>query len=301
VASLQHIRRRINSVKSTQKVTKAMKMVSASKLRRAQEAAEAGRPYATKMAEMFDGLSIDPEQVTHPLLAAREARRAAVVVITPDRGLCGALNTNLCKLAHRRVQELEAEGLSVTAVAVGRKGRDFLLRRGVEVDKAWTGLLAAPGYEAAREVGTHLVDGFLEPRFDRVDLVFAHFRSVISQVAECRQLLPISVEPGQKASQEEKAKEEKAKGPSRTYLFEPSDEEVLDALLPKYIEVQVYRGLLESAASEHGARMTAMDSATRNAGEVIKKLTLVYNRTRQEAVTTELLDIISGVEALNAG
>jgi F-type H+-transporting ATPase subunit gamma len=292
VASLQHIRRRINSVKSTQKVTKAMKMVSASKLRRAQEAAEAGRPYAAKMAEMFDGLSIDPDQVTHPLLAARAARKAAVVVVTPDRGLCGALNTNLCKLAHRRVQELEGEGLEVTVVAIGRKGRDFFLRRGVEVDKAWTGMLAEPGYDAAREVGTHLVGGYLEPRFDRVDLVFAHFRSVISQVAACRQLLPIAVEPGEG---------EKAKAPSRTYLFEPSDEEVLDALLPKYIEVQVYRGLLESAASEHGARMSAMDSATRNAGEVIKKLTLVYNRTRQEAVTKELLDIIGGVEALKAG
>lgn len=292
MASLQHIRRRINSVKSTQKVTKAMKMVSASKLRRAQAAAEAGRPYAAKMAEMFDGLSIDPDQVTHPLLAAREARRGAVVVVTPDRGLCGALNTNLCKLAHRRVREMEAQGLSVTVVAVGRKGRDFFLRRGVEVDKAWTGMLAEPGYEAAREVGTHLVEGYLAPRFDRVDLVFAHFRSVISQVAECRQLLPIAVEPGAG---------EKAKGPARTYLFEPSDEEVLDALLPKYIEVQVFRGLLESAASEHGARMSAMDSATRNAGEVIKKLTLVYNRTRQEAVTKELLDIIGGVEALKAG
>jgi F-type H+-transporting ATPase subunit gamma len=188
------------------------------------------------------------------------------------------------------VQELEAEGLSVTAVAVGRKGRDYLLRRGVEVDKAWTGLLAEPGYEAARAVGVHVVEGYLEPRFDRVDLVFAHFRSVISQVATCRQLLPIAVEP-----------DPKAKGTSRTYLFEPSDEEVLDALLPRYIEVQVFRGLLESAASEQGARMTAMDSATRNAGEVIKKLTLVYNRTRQEAVTKELLDIIGGVEALKAG
>jgi len=289
VASLQHIRRRINSVKSTQKVTKAMKMVSASKLRRAQEAAEAARPYATKMGEMFAGLSIDPDQATHPLLVQREVKRAAVLVLTPDRGLCGALNTNLCRMAHARVLELEGKGATVSVLAVGRKARDFFLRRGVEVEKAWPGLLAAPGYAAAGEVGGHVVDAYLAPRFDRVDLVSARFRSVISQVPETRQLLPIAVDGG------------KAKGPGRTYLFEPSDEEVLGALLPKFIEVQIYQGLLESAASEHGARMSAMDSATRNAGEVIQKLTLVYNRTRQETVTKELLDIIGGVEALNAG
>jgi len=291
VASLQHIRRRINSVKSTQKVTKAMKMVSASKLRRAQEAAEAARPYASKMGEMFAGLSIDPDQTSHPLLAARDVRRAAVLVVTPDRGLCGALNTNLCRMAHARVLELEAKGVSASVLAVGRKSRDFFLRRGVEVDGAWPGLLADPSYAAARDLGGHVVEGYLAPRYDRVDLVSARFRSVISQEPECRQLLPIRVE----------GEGEKAKGPARTYLFEPSDEEVLGALLPKYIEVQIYQGLLESAASEHGARMTAMDAATRNAGEVIKKLTLVYNRTRQEAVTKELLDIIGGVEALKAG
>ncbi len=288
MASLQHIRRRINSVKSTQKVTKAMKMVSASKLRRAQEAAEAARPYAAKMAEMFAGLSIDPDQATHPLLLKREVRRAAVLVLTPDRGLCGALNTNLCRMAHARVQELEAKGATVSVLAVGRKSRDYFLRRGVEVDQAWPGLLAAPSYASALEVGGHVVEGYMTPRYDRVDLVSARFRSVISQVPECRQLLPIQVEG------------EQAKGLGRTYLFEPSDEEVLGALLPKFIEVQIYQGLLESAASEHGARMSAMDSATRNAGEVIKKLTLVYNRTRQEAVTKELLDIIGGVEALKA-
>jgi len=292
VASLQHIRRRINSVGSTQKVTKAMKMVSASKLRRAQEAAVAARPYTTRMTAMFEGLSIDPTQVAHPLLVAREPKTAAVVVVTPDRGLCGALNTNLCKLGYRRLREMEGQGLSVSVVAIGRKARDFFLRRGVEVDRAWTGLLAAVDYAAAKEVGTHLVEGYLASSFDRVELVFAHFRSVISQIPEARQLLPIVVEaPGK----------EKAKGPGVTFLFEPSDEEVLGALLPKYIEVQLYQGLLESAASEHGARMTAMDSASRNAGEVIKKLTLVYNRTRQETVTKELLDIIGGVEALQAG
>jgi F-type H+-transporting ATPase subunit gamma len=291
VASLQHIRRRINSVKSTQKVTKAMKMVSASKLRRAQEAAEKARPYAAKMEQMFAGLSIDPDQVTHPLLAARPPKRAAVLVVTPDRGLCGALNTNLCKMAYGHVRALEAEGTSTAVVAVGRKARDFFTRRAVEVERAWTGLLAAPGYDDARKVGTHLVEGYLAEKFDRVDLVFAHFRSVISQVPDRRQLLPVVAEPG----------EGEAKGPGQTYLFEPSDEEVLGSLLPRYIEVQIYQALLESAASEHGARMTAMDSATRNAGEVIQKLTLVYNRTRQEAVTKELLDIIGGVEALKAG
>jgi F-type H+-transporting ATPase subunit gamma len=290
MASLQGIRRRINSVKSTQKVTKAMKMVSASKLRRAQEAAEAARPYATKMNEMFAGLSIDPDQATHPLLVPRRTRKAAVVVVTPDRGLCGALNTNLCRMGLNQVRALEGEGVQVEVVAVGRKARDYFSRRAVAVEKVWTGLLAKADYGAAKEVGTHLLDTYLAERFDRVDLVSARFRSVISQIPQRVQLLPIVVEGGKAAG-----------GPGQTFLFEPSDEEVLGALLPKYIEVQLYQALLESAASEHGARMSAMDSATRNAGEVIKKLTLVYNRTRQETVTKELLDIIGGVEALKAG
>jgi F-type H+-transporting ATPase subunit gamma len=292
VASLQNIRRRINSVKSTQKVTKAMKMVSASKLRRAQEAAEAARPYASKMHQMFAGLNIDPDQVTHPLLVSRTVRKAAVVVVTPDRGLCGALNTNLCRLGLTRVRDLEGDGVQVEVVAVGRKARDFFSRRGVVLEQVWTGLLAKADYPSAKEVGTHVIDGYLAERFDRVDLVSAHFRSVISQVPQRTQLLPV-VPEGPEGGE--------AKGPGQTFLFEPSDEEVLGALLPKYVEVQLYQALLESAASEHGARMSAMDSATRNAGEVIKKLTLVYNRTRQESVTKELLDIIGGVEALKAG
>lgn len=284
MASLQSIRRRIDSVKSTQKVTKAMKMVSASKLRRAQEAAEAARPYAGKMDELLGGLSIDPEQASHPLLVAREARRAAVLVVTPDRGLCGALNTNLCKAAYQQVQDLAGQGMEVSVIAVGRKGREFFRRRGIPVARDWTGLRAVT-YETASEVGAHVVQEYLEERFDRVMLVFARFHSVISQEATCQQVLPVAVEG------------ETEENPS---LFEPSEEEVLGALLPRYIEVQVFQAMLESAASEHGARMTAMDAATRNAGEVIGKLTLVYNRTRQEAVTKELLDIIGGVEALNA-
>lgn len=289
MASLQNIRRRIASVKSTQKVTKAMKMVSASKLRRAQEAAEAARPYADKMAEMFAGLSIDPEQAASPLLAARPAGKAAVLVVTPDRGLCGGLNTNTIKLAHQRVNALEAEGMTVAVVAVGRKGREYFRRRGIEILHDWTGLLNAPTYADAEVVGRYLVEGFLAEGFDRVDLVYARFRSVISQVPEAQQLLPIAAsESGGK------------RGTDATFLFEPSDEEVLGSLLPKYIQTRLFQALLESAASEQGARMSAMDAASRNAGEVIKKLTLIYNRTRQEAVTKELLDIIGGVEALNA-
>jgi F-type H+-transporting ATPase subunit gamma len=296
MASLQGIRRRINSVKSTQKVTKAMKMVSASKLRRAQEAAEAARPYATKMNAMFAGLSIDPDQATHPLLVPRAARKAAVVVVTPDRGLCGALNTNLCRMGLARVRALEGEGVRVEVVAVGRKARDFFTRRSVTVEKAWTGLLSKADYPSAKEVAAHLLDAYLAERFDRVEMVASRFRSVISQVPQRVQLLPVVVEGGA-----EGGAAAGKKGAGQTFLFEPSDEEVLGALLPKYIEVQLDQALLESAASEHGARMSAMDSATRNAGEVIKKLTLVYNRTRQESVTKELLDIIGGVEALKAG
>jgi len=301
MASLQHIRRRINSVKSTQKVTKAMKMVSASKLRRAQEAAEAARPYAAKMNEMFAGLSIDPDQATHPLLVPRAARTAAVVVVTPDRGLCGALNTNLCRMGLSRVRALEGDRVRVEVVAVGRKARDFFTRRAVTVEKAWTGLLAKADYPSAKEVAAHLLDAYQAERFDRVELVSARFRSVISQVPQRVQLLPVVVEGGSEGGAAGGPESKKPGAAGQTFLFEPSDEEVLGALLPKYIEVQLYQALLESAASEHGARMSAMDSATRNAGEVIKKLTLVYNRTRQESVTKELLDIIGGVEALKAG
>ncbi len=297
MASLQHIRRRINSVKNTQKVTKAMKMVSASKLRRAQEAAEAARPYATRMNEMFAGLGIDPEQATHPLLVAREAKKAVVVAVTPDRGLCGGLNANVCKAAHAQVRDLAGDGLDVSVVAIGRKSRDFFSRREIDLDRVWTGLLAGVSYESAAEVGGHLVSNYLEEKFDRVVLVYARFQSVISQVVQVRQILPISVDAGEAA---DSPVAPKAAAPDSNFSFEPSDEEVLDALLPKYIEVQLFQSLLESAASEHGARMTAMDAATRNAGEVIDKLTLVYNRTRQESVTKELLDIIGGVEALNA-
>ena len=289
MASLQNIRRRIDSVKSTQKVTKAMKMVSASKLRRAQEAAEAARPYADKMAEMFAGLSIDPEQATDPLLNARAVKRAAVVVVTPDRGLCGGLNTNTIKLAHQQVRELEGQGHQVSVVAVGRKGRDYFRRRGIDIPQEWTGLLNAPGYTDAETVGRYLVEAFLSESFDHVVLVYARFRSVISQEPEASVLLPITA-----------SEDERQGGDDQAFLFEPSDEEVLGTLLPKYIETRLFQALLESAASEHGARMTAMDAASRNAGEVIDKLTLVYNRTRQEAVTSELLDIIGGVEALNA-
>jgi F-type H+-transporting ATPase subunit gamma len=287
LANLQNIRRRINSVKSTQKVTKAMKMVSASKLRRAQEAAEAARPYADKMAEMFAGLSIDPEQTTNPLLMARTGKKAAVVVVTPDRGLCGGLNANTIKLAHQQVRELEANGHQVSVVGIGRKGRDYFRRREIDIPQEWTGLLAAPTYGDAEMVGKYLVDSFLAESFDKVVLVYSRFKSVISQEPSAQVLLPISAEGGDEGS-------------NQSFMFEPSDEEVLGTLLPKYIETRLFQALLESAASEHGARMTAMDAASRNAGEVIDKLTLIYNRSRQEAVTSELLDIIGGVEALNA-
>ncbi len=263
-------------------------MVSASKLRRAQEAAEAARPYASRMTEMFAGLALDPEEVSHPLLVSRAAKRAAVVVVTPDRGLCGGLNTNVNKLGWQTVQKLEGEGLSVEVVAVGRKSRDYFTRRGVEVSRSWTGLLASVDYSDVQEVGNHLVDQFMEEKFDRVELVYASFKSVISQIASVQTLLPISVEQAE------------TEAPAAPFLFEPSEEDVLGSLLPKYLEVRLFQALLESAASEHGARMSAMDAATRNAGEVIDKLTLIYNRTRQESVTSELLDIIGGVEALNA-
>ena len=283
--SLQHIRRRIGSVKNTQKITKAMKLVAGAKLRRAQDRIFAARPYAQKMVELLQGLGSGIQRDMHPLLTRREERKAGVVVITADRGLCGSFNANVIRRSMDVIKEKQRRGIEVHLILVGRKARDFFRKRPYSLRKAWAGIFDKLNFSHAAEISQEIQKAFLEKEFDVCDLIFTEFRTAASQKVVVERLLPIG---------EMKPED----GASTSHLYEPSDDEIFEKLLPKYVEVQVFRALLESAASEQGARMMAMDSATRNAKDMIHKLTQVYNKTRQAAITTELMDIIGGAEAL---
>jgi len=283
MATLQDIRRRIRSVQSTQKITRAMKLVAAAKLRRAQERILEARPYARSMARLVGALARGLGEDKHPLLARRAGPRKLYVVITADKGLCGAFNSNVL----RRAQELlraRADG-DVTVATLGRKGRDFFRRR-----RRWpirlerTGFLDRVTFEQARELAGGLMAAYLADEVDQVWLVYNEFRSVAVQRVVTERLLPI--EPPEGAA------------PGVEYLYEPDPAAILGALLPRHVEVQLYRALLESAAGEQGARMTAMETATKNAEELIERLTIEFNKARQERITKELLDIVGGAEAL---
>jgi F-type H+-transporting ATPase subunit gamma len=286
VATLRDIRRRIRSVQSTQKITRAMKLVAAAKLRRAQERILEARPYANTMTELVGTLARALGEDKHALLARREGDRKLYVVITADKGLCGAFNSNILRRSLEALRQ-GAEG-AVSLVAVGRKARDFYRRRPwtIRLDRA--GLLDRPTFEQARELAGELMRAYLDDQVDEVWLAFNEFRSVAVQRVVLQRILPIEA-PG--------AGEDGGAG-GVDYLYEPDAPAILDALLPRYVEVSVYRALLESAAGEHGARMTAMEAATKNAQEMIGSLTIQYNKARQERITKELLDIVGGAEAL---
>jgi len=287
--SLKDIKKRISSVKNTRQITKAMKMVSAAKLRRAQEAVVAARPYSDKMLEVLSSLALREDPEAHPLLQHREKNKGLVLVITGDRGLCGGFNSNLSKAAERFIRENPEEYDTLELLCIGRKGNDYLKRRrGISITKVYEHLLGTGQvtYPTAALLGQEAVEYFQSGGYDGVFLIYNAFRSAIAQEITIRQLLPIVPK---KVSEGTHVPE---------YLHEPSATEVLKELLPKHIEVQIFRALLESAAAEHGARMSAMDSASKNASEMIGKLTLQYNRARQAAITKELMEIISGAEAI---
>ncbi len=284
--SLRDIRRKITSVKKTQQITKTMKMVSAAKLRRAQERVIAARPYARKMLQVIASLAGRVERVQHPLLAKREPKKVTLLVLTSDRGLCGAYNTNILRKAVETVRQLQAEGKDVTVDVIGRKGRDFLRKRTVKLGEVWTNL-GTIDYDKAAPIGKFVVDQFTAAETDEVHLLYNEFKSVIQQRVTLEKLLP--AEPPQEADPFMSAID---------YLYEPSVEAILSSILPKHVEVQVFRALLESQASEVGARMSAMDAATRNAKDMIHRLTLKFNKTRQAAITKEILEIVGGAEAL---
>lgn len=287
MANLKEIRTRIASVKNTQKITKAMYLVAAARLRRAQEAITNMRPYALSTMEMMDSLSarVGNDESIHPLLQKREINKVLLVVLTSDRGLAGGFNANMQRAAMKLHTKLIDEGKQVTVMGIGKKGAEFFTRRGADVDRTYMDTFQDLSYEAAGVIGAALGQQFVDGKVDAVYLGFNEFKSAIQQVIVIDQLLPI----------EPKATDADTDG---DYLYEPDQNTLLGALLPLALHVQVFRALLESSASEHGARMAAMDSATNNAKDMIDALTLQANRARQAAITTELMEIISGAESL---
>jgi F-type H+-transporting ATPase subunit gamma len=294
MASLKALRLRINSVKSTRKITQAMKMVAAAKLRRAQSQAEAARPYAERMARMLGALGaavVGSPDAPKLLVGTGQEKTYLLVVVTAERGLCGAFNTNAARFARTRARELEAQGKTVKLMTVGRKGAAFLKRELASrfiAEVSFAGQKRI-GFEDASGVATMLTTMLDDGDFDVCELIYNRFKNVITQVPTAQRLIPAPLP---------ETTVDAGAGAQAMYEYEPAEEEILAALLPQNLSIQVYRALLESGAGEQGSRMNAMDNATRNAGEMIKKLTLNYNRTRQANITSELIEIISGAEAV---
>lgn len=299
MANLLDLRRRIKSVKNTQQITKAMKMVSAARLKRAQDRVTSARPFANKMTDVLGELaSRAGDDFSHPLLDARGNERILVLLVSPDRGLCGALNTNLVKAAQAFFNERKDKQFEM--IAVGRKGRDAFRRRGVDIVIEHVGLTSKGRveYAEAADIAREVINRFTEDEaLDRVYLIYNEFKSVLQQRVAVSQLLPISREGIDEAGATPQAAQAES---SVDYVYEQSPNEIFARLLPRFVETQIFRALLESIASEQGARMTAMDAASKNAGELIGSLTLNMNRIRQAAITTEIIEVVSGSAAAQA-
>jgi F-type H+-transporting ATPase subunit gamma len=293
MASLKEVRDRIGSVNSTQQITKAMKMVAAAKLRRAQDSIIQMRPYARKLNEMMSTVSEGAESLAEsPYSQVRTVERVLLVVLTSDRGLCGAFNSNVVKAAVGRVEARytkQALLKNVDVLAIGKKGGEAMSRRGFNTITRFSDIFTRLNFVNAKEAAEYIMDAFAKGTYDVVEIVYNEFKNVATQVVRAEQYLPIQT-PADSGS----AKTASA----ANYLFEPSEDEILNELVPKALKIQLYRAILESNASEHGARMTAMDKATENAQEMLKELRLIYNRTRQAAITKEILEIVGGAEAL---
>jgi F-type H+-transporting ATPase subunit gamma len=286
MANLKDIKNRIASVTSTQQITKAMKMVSAAKFRRAEEAMLQNRPYSDKMLEVLSSLALRTEEEAHPLLERRPAKNIALLVFTSDRGLCGSFNGNIIRNVQRFLREKAADYENIRLFVVGKKAEEFFRNRPVDIIGQWVELFGNVSYGVAQEIGREVVERYTNRELDLVYMVYNEFRSALSQQVVYDRLLPVEplqVEPETSTTE---------------YLYEPDEGYMLNWVLPRYVETRIFRALIESTASEHGARMTAMDAATNNATEMIARLTLQYNRARQESITTELMDIVNGVEAM---
>src|SRR2546422_4564703 len=282
--SLLDIRRRIRSVKNTQQLTKAMKTVSAAKLRRAQDRVLSARPYAEQLKRVLGNLTSRVEDVSHPLLEVRPEERILFVVVTADRGLCGAFNSNINRTAQNFIRDHKDQTFQL--MSVGRKGRDFFRRRGVAIRAEFINIFSRLDYGNAKDIAEAIVKAYTDAEVDAVYIVYNEFKSVIQQRVVVEKLLPLS--RGELAQSE----------PQPDYIFEQPPQEIFNRLLPRYVEIQIYRALLESIASEHGARMASMDTASRNAGDMIDMLTLNMNRIRQAAITREIIEVVSGAGAL---
>ena len=285
--TLKQIRRRINSVKSTQKITRAMKLVAAAKLRRAQANMERAKPYADEIRSLIFDLADLTARESHPLLQVRPEKKALLVVITSDRGLCGAFNANINRRAERYVKDNEGGHEEITLALIGRKGRDYFRRREYPVWKEFLEVLSDPTYERVAEIGRELVARFIDGGLDAVYVVYNEFKSAVAQQVVVEKLLPIVPKEGSVGSSASFAE----------FEFEPDRATILDAVLPLYVNTRLYFAVLESLAAEMGARMTAMENATNNAQELLKVLTLQFNKARQAAITKEMLEIVSGAEA----
>ncbi len=297
--SLLDIRRRIRAVKSTQQITKAMKMVAASKLRRAQERIQQARPFAVEMQRVLNSLAARVDPSAHPLLDERTSPRAAgrilLVVITADRGLCGSFNANVIKSAATFITDRSDR--QVALGLIGRRGRDYYVKRGFEVIVERVNLFATLQFENARDIARTAIEAFAAGEVDSVDLTYNEFRSVLQQRVVVQQLLPIPREALDTSRGESAARDRALGGAAADYLYEPAPEQLFATLLPSYVDVQVYRALLESNAAFYAAQMTAMDAATRNSADMIENLTLYMNKVRQAAITREIIEVVSGAAA----
>ncbi len=301
MATLRDIRRRISAVKSTQKITKAMKMVAAAKLRRAQDAMIAARPYAKTMKQILQHLSSKVDVTTNPLFAEREVKSVAIVVVTSDRGLCGSFNANLIKTAvahiNNHYRELYEAG-HVKLICIGKKSFDFFNKRNYKIIEKHVGIFSALHFQQAKTIVGEILEGFNKGDFDKVEIIYNEFKTIAQPRISIEQYLPIVPETTNTPLSAHGSPAKGGQASQVDYIYEPSSQEIMDALLPKHLNFQVWRVLLESNAAEQGARMAAMDNATTNASDMIRVLQLSYNKARQASITKELLEIVGGAEAL---
>jgi F-type H+-transporting ATPase subunit gamma len=288
--TLRDIKTRIKGVQSTQQITKAMKLVAAAKLRRAQENIVNARPYARKISTMLGHLITEEDRANNPFIVPREVKKALVVVVTADRGLCGAFNSNLIKETIRYIdEELKPAGVEALLYCVGKKGYEFFSKRNYNICGNKSGIFGKLKYEVSLDISSYLISGYQKGDFDKVIIIYNEFKSVIQQKIVREEFLPVpSLDGG------------KAEHASMNYIYEPGHDGIIEFLLPKHLKAQVWRILLESFASENGAKMTAMDNATANASELIRTLTITFNKARQASITTEILEIVSGANALKS-
>ena len=289
MANLKQLRRRIQGIKNTQQLTRAMKLVAAAKLRRAQEAVEALRPYAETLDQMIQHVAHTEDADLHPLLRRREMKKVRILVLSSDKGLCGTFNANVNRAVEQYLREEAPKFEQCELLMVGRKGEEYLSRREAPIHKYYKGILDKVDYSTASTLGDDISAAYIAEDIDGLFIVYNQFRSALVQTLTWKQLLPMPEVGGQTTE----------RIGNTEHIYEPTEAEVLDRMLPLYVDMQIYRALKESQASEMGARMTAMDNATNNAADLIERLTLQYNKARQETITNELMDIVGGAEALN--